>query len=63
MQYLKIRTLIERMCRDLRGQDMVEYALLAAMVAISVGAILPGIDDKISTVFSMVSSVVVVAAA
>lgn len=44
--------------RDTRGQDLVEYALLAAFIAVAAGAILPDISDGISTIFSKLSSLV-----
>ena len=49
--------------RDQSGQDMVEYALLAGFIAVAAGALLPGISDSISTIFSRMASVVSVAAA
>jgi pilus assembly protein Flp/PilA len=51
------RALWSRLHRDARGQDLIEYALLAAFVAVAAGAILPGPSASISTVFSKVSSV------
>jgi pilus assembly protein Flp/PilA len=50
------------LARDERGQDMVEYALLAGFVAVAAGAILPGISDSISTIFSKMASVTAAAA-
>jgi len=47
---------------DTRGQDLVEYALLAGFVAVAAGALLPGISSSISTIFSKMSSVLTVAA-
>ncbi len=44
---LKIRVL-----RDTRGQDLVEYALLAGFVAVAAGALLPTIASSISNIFS-----------
>ena len=43
--------------RDTRGQDLIEYALMAGFVAVAAGAIMPGIADSISTIFSKVASV------
>jgi pilus assembly protein Flp/PilA len=48
--------------RDTRGQDLVEYALLAGFVAVAAGALLPGISTSISTIFSRMSSVLTAAA-
>ena len=50
--------LLVRIKRDERAQDMVEYALLAAFVAVSAGALLPPIADGISVIFSKMSSLV-----
>jgi len=44
--------------RDERGQDMVEYALLAGFIAVAAGALLPPIADSISIIFSRMGSVV-----
>ena len=52
-----------RIWQDTRGQDMIEYALMAGFVAVAAGAILPGVSTSISTIFSKVSSVMTAAAA
>ncbi len=54
----KIRLLAE----DNEGQDLVEYALLAGFVAVAAGALLPGISDSISIIFSKMASVLSTAA-
>ena len=46
---LKLRTL-----KDTRGQDLIEYALMAGFVAVAAGAIMPGVASSISTIFSQV---------
>jgi len=43
--------------RDTRGQDLIEYALMAGFVAVAAGAVMPGVADSISTIFSQVASV------
>jgi pilus assembly protein Flp/PilA len=48
--------------RDSRGQDLIEYALMAGFVAIAAGAIMPGIALSVSRIFSKVSSVMTAAA-
>ncbi len=53
----KLYIAIERMLRDERGQDLVEYALLAGFIAVAAGALLPGISTSISTIFSRMASV------
>ena len=46
-----------RVLRDTRGQDLIEYALMAGFVAVAAGAIMPGVATSISTIFSKVASV------
>jgi pilus assembly protein Flp/PilA len=48
--------------KDTRGQDLIEYALMAGFVAVAAGAIMPGVSSSISTIFSKVSSVMTAAA-
>jgi len=47
-------------CR--RGQDLIEYALMAGFVATAASAIMPGVASSINIVFSKVNSVVILAA-
>lgn len=47
--------------KDNRGQDLIEYALMAGFVAVAAGAIMPGVSSSISTIFSKVSSVMTAA--
>jgi len=46
-----------RIWMDLRGQDLIEYALMAGFVAVAAGAIMPGVASSISKIFSKISSV------
>ncbi len=55
MNHLKLTAL--RIFRDTRGQDLIEYALMAGFVAVAAGAIMPGVATSISTIFSQVASV------
>lgn len=59
----KLQLKIAELIRDKKGQDMVEYALLAGFIAVAAGALLPPISDSISVIFSEMKSVVVLAAA
>ena len=43
--------------KDQRGQDLIEYALMAGFVAVAAGAIMPGVATSISQIFSKVQSV------
>ena len=52
-----------RVWADARGQDLIEYALMAGFVAVAAGAIMPGVANSISTIISKVASVMSVAAA
>jgi pilus assembly protein Flp/PilA len=45
------------MWKDTRGQDLIEYALMAGFVAVAAGAIMPNVASSISTIFSQISSV------
>ena len=47
---------------DNKGQDLIEYALMAGFVAVAAGAIMPGVSSSISTVFSKIDSVMGAAA-
>jgi pilus assembly protein Flp/PilA len=60
LMYLYIR--LRQLAEDTEGQDLVEYALLAGFVAVAAGALLPGISNSISTIFSRMGSVLSVAA-
>ena len=46
-----------RIWKDRRGQDLIEYALMAGFVAVAAGAIMPGVATSISTIFSQIASV------
>jgi pilus assembly protein Flp/PilA len=46
-----------RVWHDTKGQDLIEYALMAGFVAVAAGAIMPGVSTSISTIFSKISSV------
>jgi len=48
--------------KDKRGQDLIEYALMAGFVAVAAGAIMPGVASSISTIFSKIASVMTGAA-
>ncbi len=43
-----------RIWKDTRGQDLIEYALMAGFVAVAAGAIMPDVSASISTIFSKV---------
>jgi pilus assembly protein Flp/PilA len=43
--------------KDDRGQDLIEYALMAGFVAVAAGAVMPAVSSSISQIFSKVASV------
>jgi pilus assembly protein Flp/PilA len=51
-----------KLWKDTQGQDLIEYALMAGFVAVAAGAVMPGIAESISTIFSQVASVMTTAA-
>ena len=42
--------------KDAKGQDLIEYALMAGFVAVAAGAIMPDVASSISQIFSKVTS-------
>lgn len=49
---LRVRILV-----DTKGQDLIEYALMAGFVAVAAGAIVPGVAASIKTIFGKVNNV------
>jgi pilus assembly protein Flp/PilA len=49
---------IRKFWNDTSGQDLVEYALVAGMVAVAAVATVPSLTNVISNVFSKVGSIV-----
>jgi len=52
----KIYNLVVKLGRDERGQDLIEYALMAGFVAVAAGAIMPNVSTQITAIFSKISS-------
>ena len=52
-----------RIWKDRRGQDLIEYALMAGFVAVAAGAIMPGGASSINVIFSQVNSLMISAGA
>ena len=61
MEHLRGVLLLVRIWKDTKGQDLIEYALMAGFVAVAAGAIMPGVATSISTIFSEVASVMTAA--
>jgi pilus assembly protein Flp/PilA len=56
MENLKKSLLRLRVLRDTKGQDLIEYALMAGFVAVAAGAVMPSVSTNISVIFSKVGS-------
>ena len=52
-----------RIWKDTRGQDLIEYALMAGFVAVAAGAVMPNVSTQISTIFSKIESLLTTASA
>ena len=48
----------KRIRKDTRGQDLVEYALAAGMVAVAAVAAMPALSTTINNVFSKIGSII-----
>jgi pilus assembly protein Flp/PilA len=59
---LKLGVMGRNLKKDVNGQDLIEYALMAGFVAVSAGALMPTVSTSISTVFSKIGSVMTLAA-
>ena len=51
-------TFWKRFWRDTQGQDLVEYALAAGMVAVAAVACMPGLSSTVNTVFTKIGSII-----
>jgi pilus assembly protein Flp/PilA len=47
---------------DTKGQDLIEYALMASFLAVAVVATMPGLATGVSTLLSQVASTLTLAA-
>ncbi len=63
MNYILKLVVKAQIWKDTKGQDLIEYALMAGFVAVAAGAIMPQVATSISTIFNNVNSVVAAAAA
>jgi Flp pilus assembly pilin Flp len=56
-----VRQLWRRICVEDRGQDLVEYALLAGFIAVAAGVFLPDVSASMYTIYSRVASKLITA--
>lgn len=45
-----------RIWKDTRGQDLIEYALMAGFVAVVAGAVMPNVATQITTIFNKIKN-------
>ena len=60
---LRLGIWIQGLARNVEGQDLIEYAMMAGFVAVAAAALMPNINTSLSTVFSKIKSVMTLAAA
>lgn len=60
---LKLGLWFAGLARNVKGQDLIEYAMMAGFVAVAAAAVMPTVSTSISTVFSKIKSVMTAAAA
>ena len=60
LSYVTMR--LQQLLKDRKGQDLIEYALMAGFVAVAAGAIMPGVASSINIIFSEVNSIMINAA-
>jgi len=58
MSWLNYKSWILKGWKDSRGQDLVEYALAAGMVAVAAVAAMPSLTTVVNNVFSQIGSIV-----
>lgn len=47
---------VKRFVDDTRGQDLIEYALMAGFVAVAAGAVMPNISTSIAAIFTKIQT-------
>ena len=52
------KNFVQRLWKDVRGQDLVEYALAAGMVAVAAVAAMPSLSGTVNNVFNKIASIV-----
>ena len=49
---------LRKLWRDSRGQDLVEYALAAGLVAVAAVAAMPALSTTVNNVFSKIGNII-----
>jgi pilus assembly protein Flp/PilA len=58
MKRIKDQLLKLRIWDDTSGQDLVEYALAAGLVAVAAVACMPGLSSTVNNVFTKIGSII-----
>jgi pilus assembly protein Flp/PilA len=58
MKNIRERFLQLTVWKDTAGQDLVEYALAAGLVAVAAVACMPGLSGTVNTVFTKIASII-----
>lgn len=58
MKRIKDQILKLQVWKDTSGQDLVEYALAAGLVAVAAVACMPGLSGIVSNVFTKIGSII-----
>ncbi|HYW47761.1 MAG TPA: Flp family type IVb pilin [Bryobacteraceae bacterium] len=53
-----MKRFLKELWSDTQGQDLVEYALAAGMVAVAAVAAMPGLSATVNNVFNKIASIV-----
>jgi pilus assembly protein Flp/PilA len=53
-----MKSFCKKVWRDTQGQDLVEYALAAGMVAVAAVACMPALSTVVSNVFTKIGSII-----
>jgi pilus assembly protein Flp/PilA len=53
-----MKNFLKAFWNDTQGQDLVEYALAAGMVAVAAVAAMPGLSTTVNNVFSKIGSII-----
>jgi pilus assembly protein Flp/PilA len=58
MKNIRVRNLSLAIWQDTSGQDLVEYALAAGLVAVAAVACMPGLSGTVNNVFTKIGSII-----
>jgi pilus assembly protein Flp/PilA len=53
-----VKVICKRFWQDTQGQDLVEYALAAGMVAVAAVACMPSLTSVVSNVFTKIGAII-----